>query len=364
MKISPAEVARFRVQRAQMLLTVNAADGYGDAEDVRGINTEGGADNLQLPVQVISLASPLRSTLAAEAKTVPALDPPRRSVVQGVPSQVDNEGTTVGAPHGDLVENRREGKRPMELGDPSGAKKAWVEEESNMETQEPTTFWDNRLDIGDFIQETFCYDRDVVKTDEMDDDDLIKATERHSLQLTFLTHQSWRRMVVRNREMEETAKGYERLMSDYLSLQNKNDRRKAALERIRQERDSLKKQLEDVEMACGIEASKRDDLEKKLQRRVQNLEAVKALHNEVVSKLEGKKKDQDKCTTESAQRRGEVASLQLKVVNSYDTGFALAVEHMKIIAPGLDTSRFSPQLEVRYGQLVREPFLKQGNAPV
>jgi hypothetical protein len=69
----------------------------------------------------------------------------------------------------------------MEQGDPSGAKKARVEEESDEETQELATLWDNRLDIGDFIQETFCYDKDVVTVDEMDDDALIKATERHSL---------------------------------------------------------------------------------------------------------------------------------------------------------------------------------------
>jgi chromosome segregation ATPase len=152
-------------------------------------------------------------------------------------------------------------------------------------------------------------------------------------------------------------------MSDYHSLEKKNDKMKAALERIRQERDSLKKQLEDMEMARAIEAAERDDLEKKLQDSVQNLNAAKVLHNEVVSQLEAKKKDQDKCATESTQLRGEVASLQLKVVDAYDAGFGLAAEHMKIIAPGLDTSRLSPQLEVRNGQSVPcEPFVNQGNA--
>jgi hypothetical protein len=45
----------------------------------------------------------------------------------------------------------------MEQGSPSCARKAWVEEEFEEETQEPKTLWDSRLDIGDFIQETFCY---------------------------------------------------------------------------------------------------------------------------------------------------------------------------------------------------------------
>jgi hypothetical protein len=115
-----------------------------------------------------------------------------------------------------------------------------VEEESDEEMQEPATLWDSRLDIGDFIHETFCYEKDVTTADDMDDDILLKATERHSLQLTFLAHQCRRRMVARNRdveklllEKEETAKGYEQLMSDYHGLQKKSDRRKAALERIR-----------------------------------------------------------------------------------------------------------------------------------
>jgi hypothetical protein len=44
-------------------------------------------------------------------------------------------------------------------------------------------------------------------------------------------------------------------MSDYLSLQKKSDRRKIALERIHHERDSVKKQLEEVEGTRAIEAA-------------------------------------------------------------------------------------------------------------
>jgi hypothetical protein len=120
------------------------------------------------------------------------------------------------------------------------------------------------------------------------------------------------------------------------------------------------KQIEDVETARATEAVERADLEKKLQDRVQNLEAMKALQNEAVSQLEGEKKDRDKCATEVAQLRGEVAGLQLKVVDAYDVGFALAVELMKIIALRLDVSRLSTHLEVRNGQLVstKSPTLK------
>jgi hypothetical protein len=90
-------------------------------------------------------------------------------------------------------------------------------------------------------------------TDKHEDDALTKATERHCLQLAFLMHQCQRQMDARNRdavnlvwEKEETAKSYERFMSDYHSLQKKSDRRKTALERIRQERDLLKKHLEET----------------------------------------------------------------------------------------------------------------------
>jgi hypothetical protein len=77
---------------------------------------------------------------------------------------------------------------------------ARVEEESEEETQEPKTLWDGRLDIGDFIQESFSYARDVEMENDLEDDALIKATERHCLQLTFLTHQCRRWMAARNRD--------------------------------------------------------------------------------------------------------------------------------------------------------------------
>jgi hypothetical protein len=103
----------------------------------------------------------------------------------------------------------------MEQGDPSGAKKARVEEESDEETQEPKTLWDNCLNTGDFIQETFFYDKDMATTDELEEDALIKAIERHCLQLTFLMHQCRRQMVAHNRhvvnlicEKEETTRSY------------------------------------------------------------------------------------------------------------------------------------------------------------
>jgi predicted nuclease with TOPRIM domain len=106
----------------------------------------------------------------------------------------------------------------------------------------------------------------------LEDGALIKAIECHFLQLTFLMHQCRRLMAAHNcdavkllREKEETAKVYERLMSDYHSLQKKNYRRKAAVERIRQEHDSLKKQLEEMEATRATEATERADLEKKLQ---------------------------------------------------------------------------------------------------
>ena len=54
----------------------------------------------------------------------------------------------------------------------------------------------------------------------------------------------------------------------------------------------------------------------------------------------------------------------MMVVDAYDAGFVLALEQVKIIAPGLDVSKLSPQLEVRDGKLVPcEPFVNQRNAP-
>jgi flagellar motility protein MotE (MotC chaperone) len=71
----------------------------------------------------------------------------------------------------------------------------------------------------------------------------------------------------------------------------------------------VKKQLEELEGTHATEATKRADLEKKLQDSIQNLEDVKTLYNEAMSQLEEKKEDQDKHATESAQHRGEVANL-------------------------------------------------------
>jgi hypothetical protein len=88
----------------------------------------------------------------------------------------------------------------MEQGSPSCAKKAYVEEESEEETQEPKTLWDARLDIRDFIKDSFSYAREVERADELEDDARIKATERHCLQLAFLTHQCQCRMAARNRD--------------------------------------------------------------------------------------------------------------------------------------------------------------------
>jgi hypothetical protein len=91
---------------------------------------------------------------------------------------------------------------------------------------------------------------------------------------------------------------------------------------------------------------------------------MKALYNEAVSQLEGKKESQDKQAAESGRLRGEVANLQLKIMDANDTRFALAVEQVKVVAPGLDVSKLSPQLEVMGGQLVPcEPFVNPGDAP-
>jgi hypothetical protein len=61
-------------------------------------------------------------------------------------------------------------------------------------------------------------------------------------------------------EKEEANKSYERLLSDYHSLQKKSSRRKTTLERIRQECDLVKKQLEEVEGTRANEAAERADL--------------------------------------------------------------------------------------------------------
>jgi chromosome segregation ATPase len=112
----------------------------------------------------------------------------------------------------------------------------------------------------------------VKTTDELDDDALMRASERHCLQLAFMTHQCRRRLAARGRdverllrEKEEITKSHERLLSDYHSVQKKSGRRKAALERIRQEHDMAKKQLEELEGIRANEAVERADLEKKLQ---------------------------------------------------------------------------------------------------
>jgi hypothetical protein len=56
-----------------------------------------------------------------------------------------------------------------------------VEEDSEEETQEPATLWDVRLDVGEFIRDTFCYENDVTIADDMEDNSLLKTVEGRGL---------------------------------------------------------------------------------------------------------------------------------------------------------------------------------------
>lgn len=99
---------------------------------------------------------------------------------------------------------------------------------------------------------------------------------------------------------EEAAKAADRLSQNYCALHKKYDKKKTTLERVRKDRDSLKKKVDEVESARASDAAEKVDLEKKFQDGMKNLETIKGLHNEVLSQLEGEKKDREKYVAEVA----------------------------------------------------------------
>jgi hypothetical protein len=119
MKVSAAEVPRFRAQRAQLLASSASVQSTG-ASDVEEVNNEGGADIGRATNEVIILTS---------SPVEPVLEP----LVQDVANEVGAGGML----HVESVEAQKEEKRPMEQGNPSRVKKTRVEEDSEEETQEP-----------------------------------------------------------------------------------------------------------------------------------------------------------------------------------------------------------------------------------
>jgi hypothetical protein len=113
MSISAAEVARFRAQRAQLVIPENAAGGSDKSNEVGRYNVEVGANNVKVATEVISFATPPGSPRAVDADTLhneSAPKSPARNFVKGILGAVVNEGV-----HRDeSLEAHREEKKLME----------------------------------------------------------------------------------------------------------------------------------------------------------------------------------------------------------------------------------------------------------